>query len=118
VTFKWPQWGIRYYPSICLEELRETMKTSVTKAGLHTQDWNVGPHEYEAGVPTTLPWHLAKGRNDERIWNNTKCVLQYKTDMYGVDYHDQIFASLSCITWWRVMQRNLSNSVTFSKTHS
>jgi hypothetical protein len=26
-------------------------------------------------------------------------VLQYKTDKHGVDYHDQIFASLSCITW-------------------
>jgi hypothetical protein len=44
-----------HYPSIHLEGLRKTMKTSVRIAGHHGQDLNSGPPEYVAVVSTTRP---------------------------------------------------------------
>jgi hypothetical protein len=46
---------LRYYPSIHLEVLRKTKKTSVRVAGHRGQDLNQRPPEYRAGVLTTQP---------------------------------------------------------------
>jgi hypothetical protein len=46
---------LRYYPSIHLEVLRKTKKTSVRVAGHRGQDLNQVPPEYRAGVLTTQP---------------------------------------------------------------
>jgi hypothetical protein len=42
--------GLWYCPSICLEELRKSTKTSVRSVG---QDLILGPSEYKAVVLTT-----------------------------------------------------------------
>jgi hypothetical protein len=44
---------LRHYPSIRLEGLRKTMKTSTRIAGCWGQQLNLGPLEYEVGVLTT-----------------------------------------------------------------
>jgi hypothetical protein len=46
---------MRYYPGICLKGLRKTTKTSVWIASFQSQDLNLGPHEYKAGVLITRP---------------------------------------------------------------
>jgi hypothetical protein len=44
---------LRYYPSICLEELRKTMKNLSRDSQSPGRDLNPGHPEYEAGVLTT-----------------------------------------------------------------
>jgi hypothetical protein len=43
--------NLRFYPSICLEALRKTTKTSVWIAGLWVR-FEQGPPKYKAGVST------------------------------------------------------------------
>jgi hypothetical protein len=45
----------RYYPGICLEGLRKTMKNLSQDSRSPGRDLNPGPLEYEAGVVTTRP---------------------------------------------------------------
>jgi hypothetical protein len=49
----WP--NLRYYPGICLEGLRETMKNVSQDSQSAGQDLKPGPSEYKAGVLTALP---------------------------------------------------------------
>jgi hypothetical protein len=52
----WP--NSRYYPGICLERLKKTMKTLSQDSRSPGRDLNPEPPEYEARVLTTLPWCL------------------------------------------------------------
>jgi hypothetical protein len=49
----WP--NLRYYPAICLEGLKKTMKTLSQDKRSSGRDLESGPPEYEAGVLTTRP---------------------------------------------------------------
>jgi hypothetical protein len=48
-TWSWP--NLRYYNSICLEGLRKTTQTLRQESQSLRQDLNMGPPEYEAGLP-------------------------------------------------------------------
>jgi hypothetical protein len=47
----------RYYPRICKEGLRKTMKNFIQDIWSLGQDLNKRPPEYEAEVPTSQPRH-------------------------------------------------------------
>jgi hypothetical protein len=59
--------NLRYYPNICLKELRKTTKNFSQINRFQSRDFNPGPPEYEAGALTTRPDHsirLKTVRND------------------------------------------------------
>jgi hypothetical protein len=56
---------LRYYPSICLEELRKTTKTLSPDSLSPERDLNPGPPEHEAGVLTTRRRRLVVPFEDE-----------------------------------------------------
>lgn len=45
--------NLSYYPSICLEELRKSMKVLSQDNKFPGQDFNLGPPKYETGMLTT-----------------------------------------------------------------
>jgi hypothetical protein len=51
---KWSWPNFRYYPGICVEELRKTMKNLIQYSSWSLNlDLNLGPPEYEAGELAT-----------------------------------------------------------------
>jgi hypothetical protein len=55
VEGNWSWRNLRYYPGVCLENLRKTMKNLSQDSRSPGQDLDPGPPKYEAGVLTTRP---------------------------------------------------------------
>jgi hypothetical protein len=67
---KWPRPNFRYYPSICLEGSRKTMKNLIKDSQ------SLGPPKYEAGALTTC--HSVDLDTDGRI------ILKWMSEVQNV----------------------------------
>jgi hypothetical protein len=83
---------LRYYPGICLEGLRKTMKTLRQDSQSLSQDLNLGFPDHKAGVVTTWPRCLvmkcvmSTTQNKKRFRNirNLKPTYKAEVTMYTI----------------------------------
>jgi hypothetical protein len=84
-----------YYPSICLERLRKTMKNMLREVAW---DLNLGPPKYKGGLLPTQPQHSVPW-----IWcyiiltlAEEKKVKKLKVNVLRVDVHTSNIGSEEC----------------------
>jgi hypothetical protein len=89
----WP--NLWYYPGICLEGLRKTMKNLSQNSRCPNRYLNPGPPEYEAGVLTTQPRGLvtALHNNGKQMRCMNSCNRRY-VDLHSKQYTPQNHRSL------------------------
>jgi hypothetical protein len=82
--------NLRYYPNICLEGLRKTTQNLSQDSWSLSQDFNLVPPKYKAGVLTiwprcSVPWSLVgayqhfRGTYSRHIEESRMLVTTYKT---------------------------------------